>query len=93
MRYSKTSNSGPFEIGTVYNGPLYKGHCLRFQIFTLPIDIYNLREEDNLSTKDETTEFILFPMCPLFRGSTVYEIGLVPTIKFSDMSGCTVSLR
>ena len=23
--------------GTVYNRPLYKGHCLRFQIFTLPI--------------------------------------------------------
>ena len=27
--YSKTSDSGPSEIGTVYNRPLYKGHSLR----------------------------------------------------------------
>ena len=34
---SKTSDSGPSEIETVYNRPLNKGHCLRSQIFTLPI--------------------------------------------------------
>ena len=28
---SGTSDSGPFEIGTLYNKPLYKGHCLRSQ--------------------------------------------------------------
>ena len=26
--YSKASDSGPSEIGTVYNKPLNKGHCL-----------------------------------------------------------------
>ena len=31
----------------------------------------NLREEDNLSTKDKTNKFILSPTCPLFRGFTV----------------------
>ena len=35
--YSKTSDSGPSKIGTVYNRPLYKGHCSRSQIFTVPI--------------------------------------------------------
>ena len=35
--YSKTSDSGPSEIGTVYNRPLYEGHWLRSQIFTLSI--------------------------------------------------------
>ena len=29
--YSRTSNSGPSEIGTLYNKPLYKRHCLRSQ--------------------------------------------------------------
>ena len=29
--YSETSDSGPSEIGTLYNRPLYKGHCLRSQ--------------------------------------------------------------
>jgi len=32
----------------------------------------NLQEEDNLSTKDTTAEFILFLKCPLFRGSNVF---------------------
>ena len=35
--YSGTSDSQPSEIGTVYNSPLYEGHCLRSQIFTFPI--------------------------------------------------------
>ena len=30
---SQTSNRRTSEIGTVYNRPLYKGHCSRFQIF------------------------------------------------------------
>ena len=47
--YSKTPNRVPSEIGTVYK--FYKGHCLRFQTFILPIGIYNLLEEDNLSNK------------------------------------------
>ena len=29
--YSGTSDSGPSEIGTLYNKPLYKGHCSRSQ--------------------------------------------------------------
>ena len=29
--YSGTSDSGPSEIGTLYNKPLYKGHCWRSQ--------------------------------------------------------------
>ena len=29
--YSGTSDSGPFEIGTLYNKPLYKGYCSRPQ--------------------------------------------------------------
>ena len=29
--YSGTSDSGLSEIGTLYNKPLYKGHCLRSQ--------------------------------------------------------------
>ena len=69
--YSKTSDSGPSEIGTVYIKPLYKVHCLRSQIFTQFQYIYNLWEEGNLSTKDKTSEFILSQTCPLFGGSTV----------------------
>ena len=29
--YSGASGSGPSEIGTLYNKPLYKGHCSRSQ--------------------------------------------------------------
>ena len=51
----------------------YKGHCQRSQtLHSLQFQyIENLREEDNLSIKDKTAEFILFLQCPLFRGSTV----------------------
>ena len=31
--YSGTSDSGPSEIGTQYNRPLYKGHSSRSQKF------------------------------------------------------------
>ena len=31
--YSGTTDSGPSEIGTQYNRPLYKGHSSRSQIF------------------------------------------------------------
>ena len=40
---------------------------------TLPIVLIPLKE-DSLSIKDKTAEFILSPMCPLFRGSTVYSV-------------------
>ena len=42
--YSLVHDSGPSEIGTQYNRPLYKGHRV-------------IRREDNLSTKDTTAEF------------------------------------
>ena len=35
--YVKLLISGPSEIGTAYNRPLYKGHCLRSKIFILPV--------------------------------------------------------
>ena len=35
--YSQTSDSGPSEIGTQYNKPLYKGHFSRSQIIGLPM--------------------------------------------------------
>ena len=38
-----TSDGGPSEIGIVYNRPLYKGHCLRSQLFTLPIVLIHLQ--------------------------------------------------
>ena len=41
--YSKTSDSGLSEMGTVYNRPLYKGYCLRSQIFNLPIILIHLQ--------------------------------------------------
>ena len=73
MAYSvfKTSDGGPSEIGT----DLSKRDTAR--VFALPIVqyIYNLLEEDsllkedNLSTKDKTSEFILYPTRPLLRGS------------------------
>ena len=54
-------------IVTMYNKLLYKQHCLRSQKLLLihgePL------KEDSLSIKDKTAE--LFPMCPLFGGSTV----------------------
>ena len=70
--YSQTFDSGPSdrEIGTQYNKPLYKG---RFSRSWFAYGSLNLREEDNLSTKDKRLEFILFPKCPLFGGLTVVE--------------------
>ena len=37
MQYSPTSDSGPSEIGTQYNKPLYKGRFSRSQIIGLPM--------------------------------------------------------
>ena len=60
--------------------PQRKGHLFTRNIAQGPKNYFpyifntlhdNLREEDNLSTKDKTSEFILSPTCPLFRGSTV----------------------
>ena len=36
-KYSRTSDSGPSEKGTLYVRPLYKGHCPRSQKITFPI--------------------------------------------------------
>ena len=71
--YSETSDNGPSEIGTQYNRPLYKGHVPKI---VLPIALLHFEppKEDNLSTKDKTAEFILSPTCPLFGGSTVYDL-------------------
>ena len=41
---------------------------------TFKFPFLNLWEEDNLSTKDTTTEFMLSPMHPLFVGFTVVQI-------------------
>ena len=55
--------------------PPHKGHCSRSQKL-LSLYIENLREEDNLSIKDKTAEFILSPKCPLFGGSTIALVGV-----------------
>ena len=71
--YSGTFDSGPSEIGTLYNKPLYKGHCSRSQKLHALVHLEPLKEDIvNLSIKDKTAGFILSPMCPLFGGSTVY---------------------
>ena len=42
--------------------------------------VLDLREEDNLSTKDNTPEFILLsPICPQMSGFTVFEISVHTT--------------
>ena len=38
--YSQTSDSGPSEIGTQYNKPLYKGRFSRPQIIGLPFQVF-----------------------------------------------------
>ena len=75
--YSETSDSGPSEKGThcQYKTSL-QGTLLEVQKHWLPycFNSYsdNLQEEDNLSTKDKTSEsIILSPTYPLFGGSTV----------------------
>ena len=55
-------HKGPYEKGTLYVKPLYRGHCLESQKTIIPY---------NLSIRDKTAEFLLFPKYPLFRGSTV----------------------
>ena len=50
-----------------------KGHTSRFLMVTLLIVSMHL-EENNLSMKENTNEFILSPTCSLFRGSTVNHI-------------------
>jgi len=55
--YSKTSDSG--------NRLLYKVH---FQIIGFPMASLNLREEDNLSTRDTTADFILSLICLCLEG-------------------------
>ena len=73
MYYSETSDSGSSEIGTQYDRPLYKGHrsSLPKIVLTIALIHFEPPKEDNVSTKDKTSEFILSPTCPLFGGSTV----------------------
>ena len=71
--YSGTSDSGPSEMGTVCNRALYKGHCLRSQIFTLPIALIQCTFA---CSEKRTNEFILSPTCHLFRGFTVFHFAL-----------------
>ena len=89
--YSNPSDSGPSEIGTLYNKPLYKRHCLRSQkLHTLLIIVLVHLEplkEDNLSIKDKTAEFILSPTCPLFGGSTVCTMSCMLLTKGFWMTG------
>ena len=59
------------QIRTQYNKPLYKGHGLRSQY-----NSYNTLEppnEENLSTKKKSDEFISSPKCPIFGGSPVHH--------------------
>ena len=73
--YNGTSDSGPSEIGTHYNRPLYTkdtGQCPKF-LFPIHVVLIHFEppKEDNLSTKDTTAKFISSPKCALFGGSTV----------------------
>ena len=81
--YSGTSDSGPSEIGTLYNKPLYKGHCSRSMPYSFSTLILEPLKEDNLSIKDKVAEFILSPTCPLFRGSTV-NLLIMFKMRFGD---------
>ena len=70
-QYSKNSNSGHSEIGTQDNTKdTGQGPIIVFPIHVALIH-FEPPKEDNLSTKDKTTEFILIPRCPLFGGPTV----------------------
>ena len=73
--YSKTSNSGPSEIGTVYNRPLYKGHCLKSQIFTLPIVSILLQPPRRGQ--------------PLYKGQNMW-IYIVPNVSLVRRFHCTL---
>ena len=43
--FNRASDSGPFEKGTLYIRPLYKGHCFRFQNSTFPIVLIRTSEK------------------------------------------------
>ena len=70
--YSGTSDSGPSEIGTQYNRPLYKGQGPKNLLpYILLIHFEPPTRGQPLYTKDTTAEFKLSPTCPLFGGSIV----------------------
>ena len=61
----------------MYNRPLYKGHCLRSQIFTLPIVLVHLQPpRRGQPLYKGQNKWIYNNYCPhcvsMFRGSTVY---------------------
>ena len=67
--YSRASNSGSTEKGTLFVRPLYKGHCFRSQNVTFPIVSIHWEppRRDDLSTRDKPAEFILSPKYLLFK--------------------------
>ena len=79
--YSQTSDSGPSEIGTQYNKPLYKGRFSRSHIIGLPMVLIRFEppRRGQLTSLQRTKdfEFILFPKCPLFGGLTVITIDYI----------------
>ena len=76
MEYSQTSDSGPSEIGTQYNKPLYKGRFSRSQIIGLPMVLIHFeppRRGQPLYKGQKTWIYIV----PLFGGLTVVRNGSV----------------
>ena len=71
----------PLVYGKLHALPVSVSYTVQLPIGTLKVpniyspyhfNIYNLLEEDNLSTKDKTGEFMSYRECPLFGGYTVY---------------------
>ena len=57
--YSQTSDSGPSEIGTQYNKPLYKGRFSRSQIFGLPMVLIHCEPQRRGQPLYKGLEFIV----------------------------------
>ena len=67
--YSQTSNSGPSEIGTQYNKPLYKGHFSRSQIIGLPMVLIHFEppRRGQLLYKGQKTLIYIIPKVSFVR--------------------------
>ena len=80
--YSKTSDSGPSDIGTVYNRPLNKVHCLRSQIFTLPIAFTTSEKRTNSLQRTKQVN-LYYPQrvpcteVPLYKESAMQFVGYI----------------
>ena len=56
--YSRTSNKGPSEKGTLYVKPLYRGHCLGSQELPFPIySLHSLRTSEKRTTSLQSSRF------------------------------------